>query len=123
MLYISDKVISFSLKVNGKSKRFSFDSRMRGGSYLVVTSKDEIKALESSDMFNRIYRRGEESVEAPKRSRAKAKEPKAITEVETWQDAQSYLAENYSVDMNQLQTPSDILSAASANNIIFPNLQ
>jgi hypothetical protein len=88
-----------------------------------VTSKDEIKALESSDMFNRIYRRGEESVEAPKRSRAKVKEPKAITEVETWQDAQSYLAENYSVDMNQLQTPSDILSAASANNISFPNLQ
>lgn len=123
MLYISDRVVSFSLLVNGKSKRFRFDGRMRGGSYYVARTDEEINALEGSDMFGRIYHRSPSEEPVKRKRAAKVKEPKQVLEVSSWQDAQEYLMSNYSVDSSQLQTPDAILSAASSNHVSFPNLK
>lgn len=123
MLYISDRVISFSLPVNGKSKRFRFDSRMRGGSYYVARTEEEIKALEGSDMFGRVYHRSPSEEPAKRKRIAKVKEPKKVLDILTWQDAQDYLINNCSADSSQLQTPDEILSVASSYNLLFPNLK
>lgn len=120
MLYISDRVISFSLPVNGVTKRFRFEARMRGGSYYVATLDSEIKALEGSDMFGRIYKRGEEVV-APKRVRkVKMKE---VAEVLSWQEAQEYLVSVHGYDAAHVQTPDAIQAAALEKCIVFPNLK
>lgn len=119
MLYISDKVISFSLPVKGKSRRFRFEARTKGGSYFVATSESDIKALESSDMFGRVYKRGEAEA-APKRVRKpKLKE---VANVLSWQDAQEYLITNYGYSAAEVQTPDGINAAAQEKNLVFPNL-
>ena len=95
MRYISDNVISFSILVEGcsNSARVSFTPRTSGGSTFYTDSEALIKALESSEMFNNVYRRAPECVKEQvgvKKRVAKAQEKPKVVAVESvsgWQDA------------------------------------
>ena len=133
MRYISDLNISFSLLVDGVDKRFSFTPMARGGSMYIARTDAEIKALEASDMYGRIYRRKEGQIPPeqagnapkPKRGKTAAKAaPKAqdVKGVETWQEAIEYLVNHHGTDRGTLTTPDEILAEAAKQGIRFPNI-
>lgn len=129
MRYISDLNISFSLLVNGVDKRFSFTPCARGGSMYIAKNKEEIKALEASDMYGRVYRRmegqaeGEVADTSPTRAGHAAKAPakvKDVKGVETWQEAVEYLSDK--CEREKLTTPEEILAEAARRGIRFPDI-
>lgn len=129
MRYISDLNISFSLLVNGVDKRFCFTPMARGGSMYIAKTEAEIKALEESPMYGRIYRRkeGQEEImpKPPKKGGRKTKDVQKVQDVkgvETWQEAIEYLVNNHGSDRDALTTPDDILAEAAKVNIRFTNL-
>ena len=129
MRYISDLNISFSLLVDGVDKRFSFTPMARGGSMYIARTDAEIKALEASDMYGRIYWRmeGQKTKPSPKkggkRSRKTAEEMKEVKNVDTWQEAIEYLADWCGSNRESLMTPDDILTEAKAKGVCFPNIK
>lgn len=129
MRYISNLNISFSLLVNGVDKRFCFTPCTKGGSMYIAKNDDEIKALEDSDMYGRIYRRMEGQSEitsnASKKAGRKSKSSSKVQDVkgvETWQEAIEYLVNNHGSDRDSLTTPDEILAEASKISIRFPNI-
>ena len=133
MRYISDLNISFSLPVDGVDRRFSFTPMAKGGSMYIARTEDEIKALEASDMYGRIYRRKEGqppseragNAPKPKRGKTSAKTVRQIQDilgVETWQEAVEYLVNSHGSDRDALTTPDEILAEATAKCIRFPNI-
>ena len=133
MRYISDLNISFSLPVDGVDKRFSFTPMARGGSMYIAKTEAEIKALEASSMYGRIYRRKEGQIPTeqagnapkPKKGKTAAKAaPKAqdVKGVETWQEAIEYLVNHHGSERDTLTTPDEILAEAAKLNLRFPNL-
>ena len=121
MRYISDRVISFSLPINGNDKRFRFTPVMNRGSIYVTNSKDEIVALEKSPMFNTIYKRVEsQSISSEESSEI---ELTSVGSVTNWQEAKDYLKENFKIDARTINTPESIQKCATANNVVFPNLK
>lgn len=131
MRYISNLNISFSLLVNGVDKRFCFTPCTKGGSMYIAKSEDEIKALEASGMYGRVYKRMEgqaenlqaQSGKKPSGRRGKtASQPKDVKGIETWQEAVEYLVGHCGCDRADLMTPDDILAAAAQNNLRFPNI-
>ena len=92
MKYISDRVISFSLIIGNADKRICFIPCMMGGSMYITDDEDEIKALEGSGMYGRVYRRdpnctqGQDKPTGGKPQKA-AKKAKEVPGVETWQEA------------------------------------
>ena len=129
MRYISNLNISFSLPVKGADKRFCFTPCMKGGSMYIAKNDDEIKALEASDMYGRIYRRmeGQETKPSPKkggkRSGKTAEKMKEVKNVDTWQEAIEYLADWCGSNRESLMTPDDILAEAKAKGVCFPNIK
>lgn len=124
MRYISDRVISFSLSINGTDKRFRFTPVMNCGSIYVTSSKDEIKALEKSPMFNTVYKRVESQGEVSEgRTRKSKKEIISVDNVTSWQEAKEYLVENFDIDSKEINTPESIQKCAAENNLVFPNLK
>lgn len=89
----------------------------------------EMKALESSDMYGRVYNRapGEEGEQIPSEREARTVKEKGnateIREVTSWQEAREYLNASHGVPSTRLTTPESIASEAAAKNIAFPNLQ
>lgn len=128
MRYISNLNISFSLLVNGVDKRFCFTPCTKGGSMYIAKNDDEIKALEASDMYGRIYRRmeGQEVKPSPKkggkRPTKSSSQVKDVKGIDTWQEAIEYLAEKCGSDREKLTTPDEILAEATAKGIRFPNI-
>lgn len=123
MRYISSKVISFSLPINGTSKRFDFSVKTDGGSIYVTDNADDIKALESSDMYkNGVYKRAA-GEKPPKASKTPGVKVTNVDTVTSLQDAIEYLVTNFGVDVASLATPDDIAKSAAANNISFPNMK
>lgn len=127
MRYISSKIISFSLLINGTSKRFDFNAKTDGGSIYVTDNTDEIKALEASEMYkNGLYKRAA-GEKPPKTFKAeegkKGKDVVSIDAVTSLQDAVEYLVSNFDVDASSLTTPDDIAKSAAANNVSFPNMK
>lgn len=130
MRYISDSVISFSIRLEGRdsSMRISFTSRTNGGSTYSTDSEAVVKALEKSPMYGRAFRRAPECariVLGEKRA-AKAEPKKKIKEVKEvtgWQDAAEYLVDNFGCEPGKLVTPDEILKEAAIRNLYFPNLK
>lgn len=128
MRYISNLNISFSLLVNGVDKRFCFTPCTKGGSMYIAKNDDEIKALEASDMYGRIYWRmdGQETKPSPKKGGkrpTKSTSPmKDVKGIDTWQEAIEYLAEKCGSEREKLTTPDEILAEATAKGIRFPNI-
>ena len=130
MRYISDLNISFSLPVSGGDKRFCFAPLVTGGSIYVTTTDAEVEALEASPMYGRIYRRApgqEEAVPVSGKKGKKNTSPKRellpVNGIATWQEAAEYLASHYDVEPALLSTPDGILAQASAQGIVFKDLQ
>lgn len=129
MRYRSNKNISFSLLVEGADKRFRFNPCMQGGSIYVTNVPAEIKALEASSMFNRVYHRApgceDEKIPREKKQSSESKNSSAIEvpEVKSWQEAKEYLNTQYNIDMGKLVSPESIMSEATAKGIKFPNIQ
>ena len=99
----------------------------------IAKTEAEIKALEASPMYGRVYRRKEgqptferagNALRPKKGGRAAKAEPKAqdILGVETWQEAVEYLVNNHGSDRDALTTPDEILAEATAKGIRFPNI-
>lgn len=126
--YVSDLNISFSIQVNGKDRRIRFSPRMNGGSTYLAETDEEVKALEASSMFNRVYYRApgqviEESTSG-KKGRKKAEDKfTEVGEVSSWQEAREYLVDKFGSDFKSLTTPDSILAEASAKKVTFPNLK
>ena len=131
MRYISDSVISFSIKVPGheSSARVTFSPLSFGGSTFATDSEVLIKALESSEMYGSVYRRAPECVKektSAKKTAAKVEETaplQAIDSVDEWQDAVAYLVDNFGSKPAQLKSPELILKEAAKYNVWFPNLK
>lgn len=131
MRYVSDKVISFSIRVKGKesSARVNFTANTNGGSTFSTDRPALIQALESSPMFGTRYRRAPECVNAvPTEGKATAKKTeapkrvKSVPEVEGWQDALEYLTKECGSDARKLKSPDAILAEAEAKGVKFPHL-
>ena len=130
MRYVSDKSISFSIRVKGRGDgvRVSFITQSSGGSTFMTDNKALIKALEQSSMYGTVYRRAPEcvNVEAKKEKATKKVEEEKVlqvTEVNSWQDAVEYLIEKFGSEANKLTTPDSILNEAQAKGLKFPNLK
>lgn len=126
MRYVSDQVISFSIKVKGKaeSRRVSFTAQSTGGSSFTTDIPVLIEALESSTMFGSLYKRAPECSEAviKKTKTAKSAPKKKIVEgISDWQDAIEYLIK-CGVEQNNLNSPTEILQEADKLGVEFPNL-
>ena len=63
MRYVSERVISFSLTVNGVDRRIRFIPLTKGGSIYITDNKDEMKELEKSTMYGSVYKRSEMQAE------------------------------------------------------------
>lgn len=127
MRYVSDKVISFSMAVDGKDNcvRVSFTARSTGGSTFSTQYPALIEALEKSDMYGRLYRRAPECMCDCKAKAEKSETKKRVTlipHVADWQDAVEYLTGQCGSDANVLSTPDSILKEAARCNVKFPNL-
>lgn len=128
MRYVSNKTISFSIRVKGaeRSVRVNFETCANGGSSFSTNAPKLIEAMESSDMYGRVYKRAPEcaAVAAKKRARALKTEPKAVavTAVATWQDAVEYLTDKCGVAETLLTSPDAILKEAAKLNVKFPNI-
>lgn len=128
MRYISDNVISFSIKVKGRedSVRVNFLPLSAGGSSYSTDAPSVVEAMEKSPMYGKVYRRApeclNESVHAKKPARVQRKKLNVVGSVSTWQDAIEYLTDNYSVDRTKIATPDDVLKEADNLGLSFPNL-
>lgn len=131
MRYISDKVISFSIRIEGRadSVRVNFLATSTGGSSFVTNSVPLAKALEKSKMYGSLYRRAPECVNETLKSKKQPAEKgvskkryEDVKGVSSWQDAVTYLAEKYGVEPNKLMTPESILQEAESKGIKFPDL-
>lgn len=131
MRYVSDNVISFSIRVAGRtdSARVNFLPVSSGGSTFATDVKALIEALEKSNMFGKVYRRAPEcEEEVLQKKEVKARKVKAapkvvkVEEVKEWQDAVLYLVDNHGVRREKLVTPEQILKEAENAGIEFPNL-
>ena len=131
MRYVSDKVISFSIRVKGQNDaRVNFTACGDGGSTFSTDKPLLIEALEHSGMYGRVYRRAPEcecSGNKPcKKSPKKGdneKRVKLVTSIGGWQDAVEYLVANCGSDGSKLTTPTAILAEAEAKGVRFPELQ
>lgn len=131
MRYVSDKVISFSIRVEGKAEsvRVNFTARATGGSTFTTQYPALIEAMEKSSMYNKVYRRAPECV-CMCGGKKKKKEQKSsdkdritlVTHVQDWQDAIEYLTDTCKCDSANLSSPDDILSEAARCGVKFPNL-
>lgn len=127
MRYVSNQVISFSIRVKGKneSRRVSFTSQSTGGSTFTTDIPVLIEALESSPMYNSLYYRAAECIGASIRNAKTVKtaaKKKIVEEVTDWQDAIEYLSK-FNVDCGSLSSPDKILEEAANLGIEFPNLR
>jgi len=130
MRYISDSVISFSIRLEGRdsSLRISFTPRTNGGSTYTTDSEVIINALEKSPMYGRSFRRAPECARIVLGEKKAAKvEPKKklkeVKEVSGWQDAAEYLIDNFGCNPGKLVTPDEILKEAASRNLSFVNLK
>lgn len=126
MRYVSDQVISFSIKVKGKSdsRRVSFTAQSTGGSSFTTDIPVLIEALESSTMFGSLYKRAPECSDAVIKKTKTAKtapKKKIVEEVNDWQDAIDYLYK-YDIEHSCLNCPAKILEEAAKLGIEFPKL-
>lgn len=130
MRYISDKVISFSIRVKGSSNnvRVSFLSVSTGGSSFLTNSAPLVEAMEKSKMYGSLYRRAPECAnetlkkKEPSGKAASKKRYEDVKGVSSWPDAVSYLVEGYGIEPDKLMTPESILQAAESKGIKFPDL-
>ena len=128
MRYVSNHVISFSIKTKDRqeSRRVNFTSNSNGGSSFTTDNLPLIEAMEASPMFNNIYERAPESVGeiVGKKPRKKKEEPKkkAVESVGDWQDAIEYLVTEFGCDASILGNPEAILTEAAKQGVEFPNL-
>lgn len=126
MRYVSDKVISFSIRVDGRedSVRVKFIARSTGGSTFSTQAEDLIKALEKSEMYGKVYRRAPECTCGKKAARQTASSRKVtiIPGIVSWQDAIEYLVERCGSDASVLVTPEKILAEAAKNGVKFPDI-
>lgn len=132
MRYVSDKVISFSIKVKHQenSARVNFTACSSGGSTFCTDKIKLIEALEHSPMFGKVYRRAPEcecSCAKPgRKSSAKKceteKRIKLVPGISGWQDAAEYLVNNCGSDADKLNTPDAIMSEAAEKCVKFPDL-
>lgn len=131
MRYTSDKIISFSILINGTCKRVRFIPKMQGGSIYVTNHQPEIKALEASDMYNRVYKRTPDCKDEelsdkkdvknnPTDKKVKAKNVKNIA---SWQEAVEYLVKECGSDAEALTTPEAIANEAAEKGINFVGLK
>lgn len=126
MRYVSDQVISFSIKVKGKaeSRRVSFIAQSTGGSSFTTDIPVLIEALESSTMFGSLYRRAPECAEVYIKKLRVSKptlKKRVVEQVNDWQDAIDYLAK-YDIEQSCLNCPAKILEEAAKLGIEFPKL-
>lgn len=129
MRYVSDNVISFTLKVKGREEnpRISFTACSHGGSTYTTNIPCIIEAMESSKMFGSVYFRAPECKEVVvgKKKAVKKTQPKIVEVpyIETWQDAIEYLTDKCGSDSSSLSSPERILKEAESKNVSFPNLK
>lgn len=123
MKYVSERVISFSLLVNGTDRRIRFVPVTRGGSVYVTDNEGEMKALEASPMFGTTYRRAESAGCAKERKAKPAARKTAVNGVETWQEAIEFMVDQYGAERGRLTTPDEILQEAGRLNLTFPNIK
>jgi len=130
MRYISNRVISFSLSINGVDRRIRFIPVTKGGSIYVTDNKEEMSALEKSPMYGKVYKRSEIQPEgdcgkpnARGRKKASAK-PKmqSVNGVDSWQEAIEYMVDKHGADRNGMTSPEEILKEAERLNLCFPNI-
>lgn len=130
MRYVSNKIVSFSIRVKGSenSVRINFQACSTGGSTYITDKQPVIEAMESSDMFGRVYRRAPEcasgQVTHKRRPRAARQEPKLkdVQEVGSWQEAAEYLSSQFGISESSVITPDSILNKAAENGVRFPNI-
>lgn len=129
MRYVSDNVISFSIRVKGteSSARVNFTANTNGGSTFSTDRPALIHALESSPMYGTRYRRAPEcecgcrKAAAPKKGDTD-KRVRLVTGVCGWQDAVEYLTGKCGSDARKLKSPDAILAEAEAKGVKFPDL-
>ena len=129
MRYISDQVISFSIKTKERtdSRRVSFTTCSTGGSSFTTDIVPLIEALEAGPMYGKVYQRAPESV--GETIRKKTRSPKTtevkktvIASVGDWQDAIEYLVNEFGCDASLLSSPEKIVEEAGKRDVEFPNL-
>lgn len=95
----------------------------------IAKGKEEIEALEASDMYGRVYRRmegqtgGTDDNAPQKRAERTVKAPAKVKDVkgiETWQEAVEYLSDK--CEREKLTTPEEILAEAARRGIRFPDI-
>lgn len=126
MRYVSDKVISFSVRVDGRenSVRVNFTARSTGGSTFSTQAEDLIKALEKNEMYGKVYRRAPECAcgRKPRKAQPESRRVLIVAGVSDWQDAIDYLVDKCGSDAGVLVTPEKILAEAAARGVKFPEL-
>lgn len=121
MRYISDKVISFSVMVNGTDKRIRFTPMMGGGSIYITDSTAEQEALEKNRAYkNGIFRRV--PGEPAKVEKSRKSKPVPVKGISSWQDAREYLVSELGCT-GALNTPEEISAEAGAKGVSFPDLK
>lgn len=132
MRYVSDRVISFSIKVKGQedSARVNFTACSNGGSTFSTQAPKLVEALEHSPMYGKVYRRAPECAcdcskpgrkAAPKKCDTE-KRVKLVPGITGWQDAAEYLVNNCGSDAARLNSPDAILAEAAEKSVKFPDL-
>lgn len=128
MRYISESVISFSIKVKGRedSVRVNFLPLSAGGSSYSTDVPSVVEAMEKSPMFGKVYSRAPECANDctcdKKKVKVFRKKPLAVDSVASWQDAIDYLVENCGSQAGKLVTPDEIQKEAEAKGIVFTGL-
>jgi len=126
MRYISQRIISFSVNIDGKSKRISFTPKMDGGSLYLSKDLKEIKAIESTDMFkNGVFSRAagqDNPVKEKKVVDPATPSPKEIKSIKTFQDGVDYLVKRFKVNAEDIASPDDVIKIANEKGICFPNM-
>lgn len=130
MRYVSERVISFSLTVNGVDRRIRFIPLTKGGSIYITDNKDEMKELEKSKMYGSVYKRLEmqteedcDNINSRKRRKISGKQKiQSVNGVDSWQEAIEYMVDKHGIDRNGMTTPEEILKEAERLNLCFPNI-
>ena len=128
MRYVSENVISFSIKVKDRedSVRVNFLPLSAGGSSYSTDVPAVMEALEKSTMYGKVYNRAPECVndtlESKKPARTAKKKALKVDSVDSWQEAVDYLMVNFGIPGGKLVTPDEILKEAEANGVVFTKL-
>lgn len=128
MRYVSNNVISFSIKVKGRadSVRVNFLPLSHGGSSYTTEVESVVEAMEKSPMYGKVYQRAPECADdclrVKKPVKVFRKKPVSVDSVTGWQDAIDYLVENCGSHAGKLVTPEEILKEAEAKGVVFPRL-